>query len=538
MPSEYRPQQPSQSGLHADAQNQHYTAGSLNSGALKRIPSSTHRTPSPRDSGNHAEQIKNLVPRAVQAQADSPPRNNAPPPMSNIHTRHFSAPQVNANGPLGAHGSIGGINANTGQETFKPPSFSNSTTNGGSLVHLQHMPSHTPSYTQNSSAPPHTSNLSKESTRNYSNPSVRSQLGPILPSLRISRSSIKFCSLCALWYASSALTNTTGKQILNQFKYPVTLTYVQFGFVAALSLLASAGNLVSSRIKRPTWEIVKVVWPMAGFQIAGHVFSSLAIVRVPVSFAHTIKALSPLFTVVLYRLYYGLIYAPKVYLSLLPLTFGVMLVCLSEIKFNTVGFLCALTSTLIFVVQNMFTKNLFVASSESLSTSTPPSSPPSGHTTSLLSNSGIQQHKPLALDKMNLLFYSSGLAFIGMAPLWAYSDAKALFSFSPLEVEAQLHQLFVLLLLNGLSHFFQNVLAFHLLSLVSPVTYSVASLIKRIIVICASIVWFGQAVDARQGLGITLTFFGLWVYQGAKRDVETKKPGGSRRRRKSFLLPK
>ncbi|KAI8918474.1 triose-phosphate transporter family-domain-containing protein [Powellomyces hirtus] len=368
------------------------------------------------------------------------------------------------------------------------------------------MPSHTPSYTQNSSAPPHTSNLSKESTRNYSNPSVRSQLGPILPSLRISRSSLKFCSLCALWYASSALTNTTGKQILNQFKYPVTLTYVQFGFVAALSLLASAGNLVSSRIKRPTWEIVKVVWPMAGFQIAGHVFSSLAIVRVPVSFAHTIKALSPLFTVVLYRLYYGLIYAPKVYLSLLPLTFGVMLVCLSEIKFNTVGFLCALTSTLIFVVQNMFTKNLF--------------------------------HKPLALDKMNLLFYSSGLAFIGMAPLWAYSDAKALFSFSPLEVEAQLHQLFVLLLLNGLSHFFQNVLAFHLLSLVSPVTYSVASLIKRIIVICASIVWFGQAVDARQGLGITLTFFGLWVYQGAKRDVETKKPSGSRRRRKSFLLPK
>ncbi|KAJ3175765.1 suppressor of loss of ypt1 [Geranomyces variabilis] len=357
-----------------------------------------------------------------------------------------------------------------------------------------------------------------------------SQLSATILSLEISASSIRFCFLCMLWYSSSALTNTTGKQILNQFKYPVTLTYVQFGFVAALCIAASAANVVPNRVRRPSWAIISVVWPMAGFQIAGHVFSSFAIVRVPVSFAHTIKALSPLFTVVLYRLYYGLNYAPKVYLSLLPLTFGVMLVCLSELKFNTVGFVCALISTLIFVIQNMFTKNLFVASSDSNSSASASHSPSPA---SSLSTSASDQ--PISLDKMNLLFYSSGLAFLGMGPLWAYSDARALFSFDP--SDTQLHQLVILFLLNGLSHFFQNVLAFHLLSLVSPVTYSVASLIKRIVVICASIVWFGQAVDARQGFGIAMTFFGLWVYQGAKRDVETKKPGAGRKRRKSFLLP-
>jgi hypothetical protein len=38
--------------------------------------------------------------------------------------------------------------------------------------------------------------------------------------------------LCGLRYASSVLSSNTGKAILNQFRYPATLTFVQFGFVA------------------------------------------------------------------------------------------------------------------------------------------------------------------------------------------------------------------------------------------------------------------------------------------------------------------
>jgi hypothetical protein len=45
---------------------------------------------------------------------------------------------------------------------------------------------------------------------------------------------MRFIFLCALWYASSALSSNTGKAILNEFRYPVTLTFVQFGFVAAI----------------------------------------------------------------------------------------------------------------------------------------------------------------------------------------------------------------------------------------------------------------------------------------------------------------
>ena len=67
-------------------------------------------------------------------------------------------------------------------------------------------------------------------------------------------------------------------------------------------------------------------------------------------------------------------------------------------------------------------------------------------------------------------------------------------------------------LFNGTFHFLQNIMAFILLSLVSPVTYSVASLVKRIFVIVVSIVWFGNATTPLQAAGIALTFLGLYLY--------------------------
>ena len=133
---------------------------------------------------------------------------------------------------------------------------------------------------------------------------------PKLPSAN----TISFVALCALWYLSSALSSNTGKSILTQFRYPVTLTFVQFAFVSAYSLLSLAAReklLHSGTAKRnpfaghsygiggqgwaalglrkPTKLMLHGTFVMSLFQIAGHVFSSMAIARVPVSTVHTIK---------------------------------------------------------------------------------------------------------------------------------------------------------------------------------------------------------------------------------------------------------
>lgn len=121
------------------------------------------------------------------------------------------------------------------------------------------------------------------------------------------------------------------------------------------------------------------------------------------------------------------------------------------------------------------------------------------------------------LDKINLLFYSSGTAFVLMVPLWLYSDAWRVINHV---LPPNAPSITLYFFLNGTVHFAQNLLAFAILSSTSPVTYSIASLVKRIAVICLAIVWFKQTVHYVQAAGICLTGVGLLMYNNAKRDVE------------------
>ncbi|EGN96687.1 hypothetical protein SERLA73DRAFT_140389 [Serpula lacrymans var. lacrymans S7.3] len=315
-------------------------------------------------------------------------------------------------------------------------------------------------------------------------------------------STFRFALLCAFWYTTSALSSNTGKTILTQFRYPITLTIIQFGFVAFFCLLLMSPALGFSKLRPPTKAIVWSTLPMGMFQVGGHVSSSMAISRIPVSTVHTIKALSPLFTVAAYALLFGVRYSPKTYISLLPLTIGVMLACTFDMSTSSpAGLLCAFGSALVFVSSNIFFKKIM----------------PSG--------AQMSSHK---LDKLNLLLYSSSMAFILMIPIWSYTDLPLLLSATedpthvshPTRGHAVPHSVHYYFFVNGTVHFAQNIIAFIILSSTSPVTYSIASLIKRVAVICIAIMWFNQSVHPVQGLGIGMTFLGLYMYNTAKGDVE------------------
>lgn len=309
------------------------------------------------------------------------------------------------------------------------------------------------------------------------------------------------------------MTNTSSKSILNAFPKPITLTIIQFAFVSAwcifFALLArlfprlrSAIPALKNGIRYPSRDVIATTLPLALFQIGGHILSSTATEKIPVSLVHTIKGLSPLFTVVAYRFLYDIRYSTATYFSLIPLTLGVVLACSVELSANLFGILCAFGGALIFVTQNIFSKKLFIKAAR------------------------VEAEGPHApntqrdLDKLNLLCYCSALAFLLTFPIWLWTDALPLYS-APLSLTP--HELWrppsassmflpIEFFLNGIFHFAQNFLAFVLLSLVSPVTYSVASLIKRVFVIVVAIVWFGSRTTPLQAVGIALTFLGLYLY--------------------------
>ncbi|KAL8838024.1 MAG: hypothetical protein Q9170_002305 [Blastenia crenularia] len=342
--------------------------------------------------------------------------------------------------------------------------------------------------------------------------------------------SIKLIVLCLVWYMSSALTNTSSKTILNAFPQPITLTVIQFACVCSWCItLAMMGRLfpplqkaipvLKHGIRYPSRDVVRTTLPLAMFQIGGHILSSTATEKIPVSLVHTIKGLSPLFTVLAYRFVFRIQYAKSTYLSLIPLTLGVVLACSVEFSGNIFGILCAFGGAIIFVTQNIFSKKLFNEAAR-VEAEGP------------LANTSSKHQSPQKLDKLNLLCYCSGLAFLLTFPLWLWTEGLPILS-SPIlltpfpEVPAhKTKNLPLEFFFNGIFHFGQNILAFILLSMVSPVTYSVASLIKRVFVIVVSIVWFGSRTTPVQAAGIFLTFIGLYLYDrtsdAAKADRRAK----------------
>ncbi|KAF1990618.1 TPT-domain-containing protein [Aulographum hederae CBS 113979] len=321
----------------------------------------------------------------------------------------------------------------------------------------------------------------------------------------------KLILLCGVWYATSIMSNTSSKAILTAFPKPVTLTLIQFGFVSSWCLflawlarifpaVRTALPVLKNGIRKPNKDLIMTTLPLTAFQIGGHILSSDATSRIPVSLVHTIKGLSPLFTVMAYKFVLGIDYPAAIYYSLIPLTAGVVMACSANFSGNLLGLLSAFGSAILFVTQNIVSKTLFneAAAAEA--------------------DGPSRNKKP---DKLNLLCYSSGLAFLCTAPLWLFSEGFTIIADLLHDASLDLsdrpgtldHGSLVLeYIFNGTFHFGQSLVAFVLLSMISPVTYSVASLFKRVFVICFAIIWFGNTVSSVQGFGILLTFLGLYLY--------------------------
>jgi solute carrier family 35, member E1 len=267
--------------------------------------------------------------------------------------------------------------------------------------------------------------------------------------------------------------------------------------------------------------------PLALFQLLGHLLSSTATSKIPVSLVHTIKGLSPLFTVLAYRVVFRIRYARATYLSLIPLTVGVMLACSTNFSSNFVGIFCAFVAALVFVTQNIFSKKLFNEASRA-------------------DAEGNSQHSR-KLDKLNLLCYCSGGAFLLTAPVWLLSEGftivKDLWHDGSIDLSGKKGALdhgalFVEFIFNGIFHFGQNIMAFVLLSMLSPVSYSVASLIKRVWVIVVAILWFRNPTTPIQAFGVALTFFGLYLYdRNSMDDAAERRAKADHFRNKAALLP-
>lgn len=205
----------------------------------------------------------------------------------------------------------------------------------------------------------------------------------------------KVILLCFLWYLVSSSNNVIGKLVLQSFPFPMTVTMVQL-----LSITVYSGpffRLWNVRKSSPIeWKYyLRYIIPLALGKFLASVTSHISLWKVPVSYAHTVKATMPLFTVILTRLLYKEKQTTSVYCSLIPIIAGVAIATLTEISFDMLGLVSAVLSTMGFSLQNIFSKKVL---------------------------------KDIGIHHLRLLHLLGRLSLFMFFPIWLYSDAFSVFN--------------------------------------------------------------------------------------------------------------
>jgi solute carrier family 35 protein E2 len=195
--------------------------------------------------------------------------------------------------------------------------------------------------------------------------------------------------------------------------------------------------------------------------------------HVAVSFTETVKSSAPFFTVFFSRLMLGTHTSLQVNVSLIPVMLGLALCSANELSFDTIGFLAAVLNNIIDCVQNVFSKKL------------------------------LQSLSPVQLQ-----FYTSAAAAALQLPWLLYllypqlGGATSSLSWSG----------WLFVLVDCVFYHLQSVTAYYTMSLLTPVSQSVANTLKRALLIFLSILWFGNPISFLSGLGMLTVFVGVLLY--------------------------
>jgi len=290
------------------------------------------------------------------------------------------------------------------------------------------------------------------------------------------RDFIRILFVCICWYIVSSSNGVLGKTILSQFPYPMTVTMVQLTSIALWSppLLKVLGV---RKYESTTWSYhLKMLFPLAFAKFLSSVLAHVSVWKVPVHYAHTVKASMPLFTVLLTRLLFGVRHSWVVYFSLLPIVLGVAIATVTEISFDIVGLLSALMATAGFAIITVYSKKAL---------------------------------KDTGMHHLRLLHKLGSMAAIMFLPIWLLVDAPKI----PGELNTDV---ITLLVIDGALHWMQNLLAFTLLKLVTPLAYAVANVTKRIAVITVSLLLLKNPVTWTNMGGMMMAILGVFCYNRAK----------------------
>ncbi|XP_053602184.1 solute carrier family 35 member E1 homolog [Plodia interpunctella] len=295
------------------------------------------------------------------------------------------------------------------------------------------------------------------------------------------REALVVCGLCAAWYTVSSASNVVGKLVLTEFPFPVTVSMVQLLSIVVYSAPAFRAAGVRRTPDFPRRYFWRVLVPLAWAKFFTTMFSQISIWKVPISYAHTVKATTPLWTAGLAFVLFGERQPRAVAGALLLIAAGVAVASATELQFDALGLGAALAAAALLSLQHLFSKRV-------------------------MRDTGVHH--------LRLLQLLGRLALLLFLPVWLWRDGTTLWQEAAWLHSA--HRTMPLLALDGLLAWLQAVAAFSVLSRVSPLAYAVASAAKRAAVVAASLLVLRNPASAANLAGMALAAAGVLLYNRAK----------------------
>lgn len=284
-------------------------------------------------------------------------------------------------------------------------------------------------------------------------------------------------------YALNVGFNLLNKTIFGYFPFPWTVSAVHV--VVGLAYCAAAYVLGAKKASfgRPiTKAEFTTLFGPASMHAIGHIAANLSFAAVAISLTHTIKTLEPAFNVLLSKLILGTPTPAPVVATLLPIMGGVALASASDLSFNWTGFIGAMLSNLTFGFRAVWSKKAMAT----------------------IKN----------LDSTAIYAYTTLISVLICVPSALFFEGPALKA----GVDAALkHNPNFWWALGGvgLLYHLYNQFAFNTLARVSPVSHGVCNVVKRVVIIGTSVVFFGTKMSAQAKAGTAIAILGTYLYTEA-----------------------
>ncbi|KAL0077009.1 triose-phosphate transporter family-domain-containing protein [Phycomyces blakesleeanus] len=262
------------------------------------------------------------------------------------------------------------------------------------------------------------------------------------------------------------------KAILIDFRYPWTLTAIHtLCGTAGCYLMYLAGYFTPAKLGNQENLVMIMFSFLYTINIA---ISNVSLSLVSVAFHQVVRAMTPVFTVMISIVFLNKSYSSMIYLSLLPVVLGVGFATFGEYDYTMIGFLLTILGTLLAAIKTIVTNRV--------------------------------QAGRLKLHPLDLLSRMSPMAFFQcLFYSYATGELETVREFSSYNMTTNLAWG---LFFNGVLAFGLNFVSFTANKKAGPLTMTVAANVKQVLSIILAVIIFKLNINVTNAFGIILTLVG------------------------------